>query len=76
MTTTIQVTQAIKRKVIAYVRANGSITNRQCRVLLGIGYDQCITLFNQMIEAGELARVGKSAGVRYVLPTADDAGGG
>ncbi len=68
MTTTIEVTKTIKHKVIAYVCTHGSISNRECRDLLGIGYDQAIALFNHMINAGELARVGKAAGIRYVLP--------
>ena len=60
--------EELRPKVLEYVEKNGSITNRQCRELLGIGYDQAISLFNIMIEGGELRRVGKTAGTRYVLP--------
>ena len=67
--TTIKVTEDIMRKVIRFVKQNGFITNRQCRELLGIGYDQVTKLFNKMVESGELIREGKTSSVRYRLPT-------
>ena len=66
-TTTIEVNEDIKQKVIKFVRQNGFITNRQCRVLLGIGYEQAITLFNKLVEAGELIREGKTSSAKYRL---------
>jgi len=66
-TTVIAVTITIRRKVIAYVKKHGYITNRQCRDLLGLGYDQVISLFNRMVEAEELERQGKTSGIKYVL---------
>jgi len=59
----------IRRKVLCYIRVNGSITNRECRQLLGIGYDEAIALFNAMVSSGELVRIGKTASTRYVLPS-------
>jgi predicted HTH transcriptional regulator len=64
--------ETLRPKVIEYVQKNGSITNRQCRELLGIGYDQAISLFNKMIETGQLIRVGKTSGIRYLLPDSND----
>jgi hypothetical protein len=66
--TTIEVNEDIKQKVIKFVRPNGFITNRQCRVLLGIGYEQAITVFNKLVESGELIREGRTSSVKYRLP--------
>ena len=66
-TTKIEVTEDVKQKVIKFVMQNGFITNRQCRALLGIGYEQAITLFNKLVESGELIREGKTSSVRYRL---------
>lgn len=40
--TTIEVSEDIKEKVIMFVKQNGFVTNKQCRLLLGIGYEQAI----------------------------------
>ena len=66
--TTIEVSEEIKQQVIMFVKQNGFITNRQCRVLLGIGYEQAITLFNNLVESGELVREGKTSSVKYSQP--------
>lgn len=66
--TTIQVTEDVKQKVIKFIKQNGFITNRQCRELLGIGYDQSIRLFNKLVQSGELTREGKTSSVKYRLP--------
>ena len=66
--TTIEVNEDIKQKVITFVKQNGFITNRQCRVLLGIGYEPAITLFNNLVGSGELIREGKTSSVKYRLP--------
>jgi predicted HTH transcriptional regulator len=67
--TTIEVNEDIKQKVFKFVKQNGYITNRQCRVLLGIGYEQAIALFNKLVESGELVREGTTSSVKYRLPT-------
>src|SRR5437868_5209606 len=56
-------------QVIAYVTANGSITNRECRKLLGISYDHAIALLGELTKIGSLERIGVSSGTRYVLGT-------
>ena len=66
--TTIEVNEDIKQKVITFVKQNGFITNRQCRVLLGIGYEQAITVFNKLVKSGELIREGRTSSVKYRLP--------
>ena len=66
-TTTIEVNEGIKQKVIEFVSQNGFITNRQCRVLLGIGYEQAITVLNKLVGSGELIREGKTSSVKYRL---------
>lgn len=67
-TTMLVITDEMKKKVIKYIKSNGFITNRQCRELLGLGYDQVIKLFNEMIASKELTRIGKTTSVKYVLP--------
>lgn len=66
--TTVEVTKDMKLKVIRFIKKNKSITNRQCRELLGLGYDQAINLFNKMVETGEVIREGKTSSVKYRLP--------
>jgi predicted HTH transcriptional regulator len=67
-TTMLVITDEMKKKVIKHIKANGFITNRQCRDLLELGYDQVIKLFNEMIASEELTRIGKTTSVKYVLP--------
>jgi len=67
-TTNIEITEDVKQKVIKFVIQNGFITNRQCRLLLGIGYGQTIALFKKFVQSGELIREGKTSSVRYRLP--------
>jgi len=65
----IEFTEDMKLKVVQFVRSNGQITNKDCRQLLDLGYDQVIMLFNKMIQTGELVREGKTSSIRYVLPS-------
>lgn len=66
-TTTIEVNEDNKQRIIEFVKQNDFITNRQCRVLLGIGYEQAIILFNKLVESGELIREGRTSSVKYRL---------
>lgn len=66
-TTKIEVTEELKQKVIHFVEQHSFISNKQCRVLLGIGYEQAIVLLNTLVESGELVREGKTSGVKYRL---------
>ena len=67
-TDNIEVTEDIRQEINQFVLQNGFITNRQCRLLLGIGYGQAIALFRKFVESGELIREGKTSSVRYRLP--------
>ena len=53
-------------RVRDYVNENGSITNEECRTLLGVNYDESIKIFNAMCLLGTLKRVGKASGTKYV----------
>jgi ATP-dependent DNA helicase RecG len=56
-------------QVLAYVRANGFITNSQCRALLGIdGRERVRRLLRRLVQAELLQPVGERRGARYVLP--------
>jgi predicted HTH transcriptional regulator len=68
-TTILTITNEMKEKVKRFIKKNGSITNRECRQLLEIGYDQAITFFNYMVKNNELVRVGKASATKYILPT-------
>jgi predicted HTH transcriptional regulator len=54
--------------VLKHVEQSGSITNRECRKLLGLSYDKTIYLLGALCEAGILSRKGISSGTHYVLP--------
>jgi predicted HTH transcriptional regulator len=55
------------RAVVEYATVNGSITNRECRRLLGVSYDHSVRLLNELCTAGVLFRRGATAGTHYVL---------
>jgi predicted HTH transcriptional regulator len=63
-----KIQESLEQRVVRFIKTNGYITNRQCRELLGLGYDQVIVLFNKMVTSGELVREGKTSSVKYVLP--------
>ena len=66
--TNIEVTEDVRQKIIQFVVKNGCITNRQCRLLLGVGYGQAIAVFRKFVDSGDLIREGKTSSVRYRLP--------
>ena len=55
------------RAVVEYVTMNGSITNRECRRLLGVSYDHSVRLLKEMCTSGALSRRGAASGTHYVL---------
>jgi predicted HTH transcriptional regulator len=63
--TTIQISEKMRESIYRFIKKNGYITNRQCRELLNISYDQAINLFNQMVENKELKREGKASATKY-----------
>lgn len=66
--TKIIVTDEMKQRIYRFIKKTGYVTNRQCRELLNITYDQAIHLFNQLVESKELIREGKGSGTKYVRP--------
>ncbi len=66
--TTINITIEMKQSILRFVKKNKFITNRQCRKLLDLGYDQVMKLLNAMVASGELVREGKTSSVKYRLP--------
>jgi len=67
--TTFKATDEMNQKVIQFIKNNKSITNKQGRLLLGLGYEQVIRLFNKMVESGELLREGNTSSVKYRMGT-------
>lgn len=53
--------------VIRYINMHGAITNRECRALLGISYDDAIKMLGNLTANGLLSREGVSSATRYVL---------
>jgi len=56
----------IQSKVMAFLAANPSVSNRSLRKLTGIGYDQAIHFFGEMLSRGILKRLGNGAATKYV----------
>lgn len=54
-------------RVRDYVREKGSITNQECRNLLGVNYDESIKIFNAMCLLGTLKRIGTTSATKYVM---------
>lgn len=59
--------QDAEGKIVAFVRANGSINNEQCRMLLNIQRRRASTILGQMVEKGivRLEKGGRST--EYIL---------
>jgi ATP-dependent DNA helicase RecG len=56
-----------EERVLAHVRRFGSITNAQCRELLGITFDQASHLLRSMYRKGRLTREGTGRWTVYYL---------
>ncbi len=60
--------QSAEEKVLAFVRANGSINNEQGRDILGVQDRRARAVLNQMVQEGLLHRLNAGPATRYVLP--------
>jgi predicted HTH transcriptional regulator len=60
-------TAQVEKAVRIYLRQHESITNRKLRELTGIGYDQAIFFFAEMVKANRLSRIGTGSATKYVL---------
>ncbi len=53
--------------ILEYIKANGSISNKECREAFKFGKTKALTLFNNLEELGKIKRVGKGSHIKYVL---------
>jgi predicted HTH transcriptional regulator len=65
----IQDTSKLHEAIKDYVVSNGKITNRECRKLLSVSYNEAIRLLGSLCDAGILIREGVFSGTKYVLHT-------
>lgn len=61
-----QITLEHLRAVLDYVGQHSAITNRECRIATGVGYDSAIKIFGAMCAVGILKRTGETSGSKYV----------
>jgi DNA-binding NtrC family response regulator len=59
--------------ILAYVQQNGSISNTECRTLLGVDRHRAFYLLEKLRQARQLGRKGLSRAVRYDLSADDSA---
>ena len=57
----------VQKLVLLFLRENEFIRNKKLRDISGIGYDQAIHFFGNMIAAGLLKKTGTGAATRYSL---------
>jgi len=57
-----------EKRILAYVRENGSINNEECRSLLSSDYNHSSYLLKKMHRYGLLKREGQRRWARYYLP--------
>lgn len=60
--------QTDEDRIVAYVRSRNSITNVECRTLLGIEEHQTYYLLKKLCDTGRLKPTGVGKGRRYILP--------
>lgn len=53
--------------ILAYIKTNGSISNKECRQNFSFGKTKTLGLFKHLEELGKIKRVGKGSYTRYVL---------
>ncbi|WP_155317659.1 winged helix-turn-helix transcriptional regulator [Desulfosarcina alkanivorans] len=57
-----------EKKIIGYIQQQGSITNAECRELLGTNLDETSYILKKMTDKGVIKRLGKGRWTRYELP--------
>jgi ATP-dependent DNA helicase RecG len=60
--------QTDEDRIVEHVRAVGSITNTECRALLGVDDTRAYYLLKKLCDAGRLKPEGKGKWRQYVLP--------
>jgi predicted HTH transcriptional regulator len=56
------------QSLMDHVTERGSVTNRECRHLTGLGYDSAIKIFGALCTMGTLKKIGEASATKYVLP--------
>lgn len=54
-------------RIRLYVLEHGKITNRECRKLLDISYNESIRVLHNLCDLGMLERVGVGSGTKYIF---------
>jgi predicted HTH transcriptional regulator len=57
-----------EKKIITHIQQQGSITNAECRELLGTNLDDTSYILKKMTDKGTIKRLGKGRWTRYALP--------
>lgn len=57
-----------EKKIIAHIQKQGSITNAECRELLGTKLDDTSYILKKMTDKGVIKRLGKGRWTRYEMP--------
>ena len=53
--------------ILEYIKANGSISNKECREIFEFGKTKTFGLIKQLEEFGKVKKVGKGPSTRYIL---------
>jgi len=54
-------------RILIYIQEHGSITNAQCRELLGVEQHQAYYLLKKLCDQGQMKPIGTGKGRHYVL---------
>jgi len=60
------------RIVLDFVSQHNSITNKECRIATGVGYDSSIKIFNALCAGGMLKKSGEKSGTKYFAPPVEN----
>jgi ATP-dependent DNA helicase RecG len=63
-----RIVQPDQEKILAYVKAHGSINNTECRKLLGVDLHRASYLLGKLLREGILKRKGERKWMRNTLP--------
>lgn len=64
----LRLTRAELGRIVLDMAARGPVTNQQVRERTGLDRVDALALFDELVDSGELVRVGERRGTRYVRP--------
>jgi ATP-dependent DNA helicase RecG len=67
-TRSVNANEAPEKRLMQYVRENGSVNRKQAEQLLGISQTAAGNILRQLAEQNELAREGNARNTRYFIP--------